>query len=873
MTDVYIAYAREDRDRLRLLADMLAYEGWAIWMNPGDSAPDDTRVTDAKLNGAGAIVAVWSERARRSEIVRSEAATGLYKNKLIQVRIDPGAPPRPFDQVEVIDLSQWRGAYDDSNWRKLILALRRAVGEPEAAKPIQPPKKKAPPVEAPPPPVSSFSSPPPDRVHRTPEPEYRPPPRVAATPPPPPRPAMTLSSPPPEVAYRAAAVEADHRPPAPQMAPAPPSPPPAPPAPRPEMTLGSPVQEPAYRSFAAAAPDYHAPPPPPPEPAYRPLPPEPSYRPLPPEPPAYRPPPPETGYRMAESTYRTPEVPPYRPPPAPPSYRAPETSYRSPMSDIRDGSESSERLPTNLSYREPRKGATWGPIAAAGLLIASGVGLWFGDPFGWRAGASDEAEPVAMAARRVPDAAIANGEPATPVFSDTEDSSKTWARVNRKNPEALRDFITAYPQTSQSEAARSALRVLDAQAWVTAVTADSESAYRSYLESFPVEGPAPGAMVAAAQERLTALGVERRQAIEEIQRGLAGIDLYDGAVDGRSGEATTSAMKAFASSARRSVPSLTAAPPRELRAFADAVRRTGSQPVVSAAVAAASEADRRRVEQAQAASLAANVAVSRTEGPTADALAKSQQQRIAEETAWEQAERAGTLAAYRAYVEAWPDGANMLAARAAMTRLDRPVAYSLEQLPAELRTAVEAARGAQSAANLKAAAARRAATEAGDLADARSIQSANGDRFDAQISNGAPNGLGVRTRGAGVNAGDRYRGELRNGQAAGVGIYEFAENAGNPGGRALRYEGEHVGDAASGLGVFHWRGGDSFSGMGAGGSGTARGALTYANGQRYEGELLNGQRNGPGVVWGADGIVIQAGRWSRDELDGPMRLP
>ena len=92
-------------------------------------------------------------------------------------------------------------------------------------------------------------------------------------------------------------------------------------------------------------------------------------------------------------------------------------------------------------------------------------------------------------------------------------------------------------------------------------------------------------------------------------------------------------------------------------------------------------------------------------------------------------------------------------------------------------------------------------------------------------------------------------------------------------GGALRYEGEHVNDAASGLGVFFWRGGDSFSGMGAGGSGMARGVLTYANGQRYEGEMLNGQRNGQGVVWGADGVVIQAGRWSRDQLEGPVKLP
>lgn len=529
-------------------------------------------------------------------------------------------------------------------------------------------------------------------------------------------------------------------------------------------------------------------------------------------------------------------------------------------------------MSANVSYGETRRGATWGPIAAAGLLIVSGVGLWLGDPFGWRAGSNETVEPVAMVARRVPEARIANGEPATPVFVDSEEANKTWARVNRKNPEALRDFVTEFPRTTQGEAARSALRVLDAQAWVTAVTSDSEAAYQGYLKRFPAEGAAPGMMVTVAQERLTALGVERQQAIEEIQRGLAEIDLYGGAVDGRSGDATVAAMKKFASSAKKNAPSLSTASPRELRSFAEAVRHAGPQSVASVEVAAAIEADKRRVAQAQAASLAASKAVVVDEGPNADALAATQQQRIAEANAWEAADKAGTLSAYRTYLDAWPNGAQASAARAAVTRLDRP-AYGLEQLPPELRTAVDAARGAQGSANLKAAAARRAATEAADLADARSIQSPNGDKYDAQIANGAPNGLGVRTRGAGVNAGDRYRGELRNGQAVGVGVYEFADNAGNASAKAQRYEGEHANDAAGGLGVFYWRSGDVFSGMGAGGSGTSRGVLTYSNGQKYEGEMLNGQRHGQGVVWSADGVVIQAGRWSKDQLDGPVKLP
>ena len=127
---------------------------------------------------------------------------------------------------------------------------------------------------------------------------------------------------------------------------------------------------------------------------------------------------------------------------------------------------------------------------------------------------------------------------------------------------------------------------------------------------------------------------------------------------------------------------------------------------------------------------------------------------------------------------------------------------------------VEAARRAQTTAIQRASAARQAAQSADNLSDGQTITGAGGDRYVAQISGGAPNGLGVRTRGAGPNAGDRYRGELRNGQASGVGVYEFADNPANASARAERYEGEHSGDTANGHGVMHWKSGRQSRGLG-----------------------------------------------------------
>ena len=82
---------------------------------------------DRKLGSAGAVLVVWSAASRGSEYVRSEAATGLYKNKLIQVRIDKAHPPRPFDQVEVPltedDVEALKESLMMPGWRVLMRLL------------------------------------------------------------------------------------------------------------------------------------------------------------------------------------------------------------------------------------------------------------------------------------------------------------------------------------------------------------------------------------------------------------------------------------------------------------------------------------------------------------------------------------------------------------------------------------------------------------------------------------------------------------------------------------------------------------------------------------------------------------------------------
>jgi peptidoglycan hydrolase-like protein with peptidoglycan-binding domain len=687
MTDVYLAYAREDREGVRILAEMLQFEGWDVWMDPSVPTGETSAAIDMKLGSAGAILVLWSGYSRHSEYVRSEAATGLYKNKLIQASLDGEGAPRPFDGIEVIDFAGWTGERDHPQWRRIIDAVRLYAGAPGSARPL---------------------------VQR-----------------------RAVSGPP--------------------------------------------------------------------------------------------------------------------------------------------------------AYLEPRRQMAWGPVVAAGLLMSAGAGLWMADPFGWRATRTAVAAPAEAGS----DAAFAAGESAEAAvprtYEDSEASQMAWGRVDRKNPDALRDYAADFPNASSAETARSLLRVLDAQAWVDAVTSDNEGGYQSYLKKFPADAASPGAMALAAQERLGSLRVEREQAIVEIQTGLATLGLYQGEVDGHSGDRTVRAVRQFASQNRRTAPTLASAAPRDLRALAEAIQAvvakrpdapaatavaTPAAPPASAAVTAAAEADRLRLAQAQAASQAAaqaatQVATTQAARLDADTLAQGQLQTMSDTEDWAAARQANTVSGYQAYVAKHPTGLQAAAARAAIADLGKPAAFAIDQVPAAVRAPIEAARRAQTTANSRASAARDAASQASVAPGKTSIVADGGDQYDAQISGGAPNGLGTRVSGNPTNSGDRYSGQLRNGQSAGVGVYEFADNPGNSSAGALRYEGEHAGDVTAGHGVIYWRNGDRFAGE-ARADGSSRGVLTFSNGQRYEGELRDGNRNGFGVVWSADGTVVMAGRWVDGELVEPV---
>ncbi|MHC2148349.1 toll/interleukin-1 receptor domain-containing protein [Pseudomonas sp. 210_17 TE3656] len=133
MSDVFISYASENRKHAQWLATALVNQRYTVWWDrellAGGVPYGD--VIEHELTLAKRVIVLWSEHAKRSIWVRSEATKAL--DKVVSVRIDDVTPPLPFDALQIIDLSDWRGEEGDASFQQLCRALGSKVAPPEVS--------------------------------------------------------------------------------------------------------------------------------------------------------------------------------------------------------------------------------------------------------------------------------------------------------------------------------------------------------------------------------------------------------------------------------------------------------------------------------------------------------------------------------------------------------------------------------------------------------------------------------------------------------------------------------------------------------------------------------------------------------------------
>jgi TIR domain len=81
MSDIFVSYASEDRDRVSLLVQALEKKGWKIFWDT--TIPGGTRwrqTIEAEIQGCRCVLVVWTQKSVNSQWVTGEAVIGQKKN-------------------------------------------------------------------------------------------------------------------------------------------------------------------------------------------------------------------------------------------------------------------------------------------------------------------------------------------------------------------------------------------------------------------------------------------------------------------------------------------------------------------------------------------------------------------------------------------------------------------------------------------------------------------------------------------------------------------------------------------------------------------------------------------------------------------------
>lgn len=142
MSDVFVSYKAEDRQRVRPLVEALQADGLSVWWDANIGAGDEWRESIANnLDQARCVIVVWSKRSTGPEgrFVRDEAARAAKRKVYVPVTIDRVDPPLGFGETQCLPLSGWKGNREDARYLALLDAARHTVGgiHPARATPVE----------------------------------------------------------------------------------------------------------------------------------------------------------------------------------------------------------------------------------------------------------------------------------------------------------------------------------------------------------------------------------------------------------------------------------------------------------------------------------------------------------------------------------------------------------------------------------------------------------------------------------------------------------------------------------------------------------------------------------------------------------------
>ena len=134
MSDIFISYASDERDRVQPRIGALERTGWSIfWDRTIPAGKTWRQVIGSEIRACRSVLVVWSENSVTSEWVLEEAETGKRRGILIPVLLDNVEPPFGFGNIQAANLTAWNGDSSSPIFTHLVADITTILGQAPAA--------------------------------------------------------------------------------------------------------------------------------------------------------------------------------------------------------------------------------------------------------------------------------------------------------------------------------------------------------------------------------------------------------------------------------------------------------------------------------------------------------------------------------------------------------------------------------------------------------------------------------------------------------------------------------------------------------------------------------------------------------------------
>jgi hypothetical protein len=132
MSDIFLSYASEDRERAKALAHTLEAQGWSVWWDreiPFGKPFDE--VIAENLAAARCVIVLWTKISVKSRWVRAEASEGAARDVLIPVMLDADLKiPLEFKLLQAANLSGWEPNVTHAEHERLLDHIKEMLAVP-----------------------------------------------------------------------------------------------------------------------------------------------------------------------------------------------------------------------------------------------------------------------------------------------------------------------------------------------------------------------------------------------------------------------------------------------------------------------------------------------------------------------------------------------------------------------------------------------------------------------------------------------------------------------------------------------------------------------------------------------------------------------